>query len=153
LCCALLSASIFAHRRHGNWRQRETGSAFAANAMIKTKRLAVTGAFPDLVVTPSASGKGQEIARRPECRAPVWSHYATLDTKLAFVRVGTLDDPSRRPPDVHIFTSTKQPWVQIPAGAESSAEVYSAGDRVWVFGPERMARREAMTEEAKRESC
>ena len=102
---------------------------------------------------PSASGKGQKIARRPKCRVAAWSQYATLATKLAFVRVGTLDDPSRCPPDVHIFTSTKQPWVLIPAGAESYAEFYSAADRVRMFGPERMARREAKIEEAKRESC
>ncbi len=150
---SLLSAPIFTHCCHCSWCQRETGSAFAVNTMIETKRLAVTGAVPDLVQTPSASGKGQKIARCPDCRLAVWSHYATLDTKLAFVRVGTLDNPSRCPPDVHIFTSTKQPWVLIPAGAETYAGFYTAADRLRMFGPERMARREAMIEEAKRESC
>jgi hypothetical protein len=40
------------------------------------------------------------------------------------VRVGTLDDPARLPPDIHIFTSTKQPWVVIPEGASAVAEFY-----------------------------
>ncbi|MFN3959164.1 MAG: GFA family protein [Parvularculaceae bacterium] len=150
---ALRSAPIFTHCCHCTWCQRETGSAFALNAMIETQRLDVTGAVPDLVLTPTASGKGQKIARCPVCRVAVWSHYATLDTKLAFVRVGTLDDPSRIAPDVHIFTSTKLPWVILPAGAEVYSEFYSAADRVRMFGPERMARREALIEEAKRLSC
>ncbi len=28
---------------------------------------------------------------------------------LVFVRVGTLTEPERLPPDIHIFISTKQP--------------------------------------------
>lgn len=150
---ALLSAPIFTHCCHCSWCQRESGSAFAINAMIETTRLRVEGTIPEIVLTPSASGKGQKIARCPACRVALWSHYATLDTKLAFVRVGTLADPSRLPPDVHIFTSTKQPWVVLPAGAEVYPAFYSAADRVRMFGPARMARREALIEEVKREAC
>lgn len=150
---SFLAAPIFTHCCHCSWCQRETGSAYAVNAMIETNRLEVKGSVPDLVLTPSASGKGQKIARCPACRVAVWSHYATLDAKLAFVRVRTLDDPSRCPPDVHIFTSTKQTWVTLPAGAEAYKEFYSAADRARMFGPERMARRQALIDEAKRESC
>jgi hypothetical protein len=39
--------------------------------------------------------------------------------------VGTLDNPSALAPDVHIFTSSKQPWVQLPAGARLFAEFYN----------------------------
>ena len=121
--------------------------------MTETSRLVATGAVPDLVLTPSASGKGQKIARCPVCRVAVWSHYPTFDTKLAFVRAGTLDDPSRAPPDVHIFTSTKQPWVILPAGAEVYTEFYTAAGRERMMGPERFARRAALLEEVKREAC
>lgn len=150
---ALTAPPLLVHCCHCSWCQRETGSAFAVNAMIETSRLAADGAIPDLVLTPSASGKGQKIARCPACRVAVWSHYATLDTKLAFIRVGTLDDPSHTPPDVHIFTSTKQPWVILPAGAEIYPEFYSATDRERMMGPERFARRAALIEEVKREAC
>lgn len=150
---ALLSEPIFTHCCHCTWCQRETGSAFAVNTMIETARVRTEGRAPALIMTPSASGKGQKIARCSACQVAVWSHYATLDTKLAFIRVGTLDDPSRAPPDVHIFTSTKQPWVVIPEGAENFAGFYSAPDRARMFGPERMARREALIEEVKREAC
>ncbi|MDZ7627105.1 MAG: GFA family protein [Parvularculaceae bacterium] len=150
---ALLSEPIFTHCCHCTWCQRETGSAFAVNAMIETAQVRIDGAAPDLVATPSASGKGQKVARCAVCRVAVWSHYATLDTKLAFIRAGTLQDPSRASPDVHIFTSTKQPWVVIPAGAEAYAEFYSAADRARMFGPERMARRAALLEEVTRLAC
>ena len=33
---------------------------------------------------------------------------------VRFIRVGTLDEPDRLPPDIHIFTSSKQPWVVLP---------------------------------------
>jgi len=144
---------LLVHCCHCTWRQRETGSAFAVNAMIETSRLRVDGKVAELVLTPSASGKGQKIARCPVCRAAVWSHYATLDAKLAFVSAGTLDDPSHCPPDVHIFTSTRQPFVILPPDAETCAEFHSGADRERMMGPERHARREALIEEAKRLSC
>lgn len=150
---ALTVAPLLVHCCHCTWCQRETGSAFAVNAMIETTCLRVEGAVPDLILTPSASGKGQKIARCPACRVAVWSHYPTFDTKLAFVRAGTLDDPSRAPPDVHIFTSTRQPWVILPAGAEAYAEFYTADDRKRMMKPEAFQRREALIEEAKREAC
>jgi hypothetical protein len=30
------------------------------------------------------------------------------------VRIGTLDDPAAMPPDVHIFTRSKLPWIELP---------------------------------------
>jgi len=65
----------------------------------------------------------------------VWSHYS-LDA-MAFVRVGTMDDPNWAPPDVHIFTSTKQDWVVLPEGAKDYPEFYEYAD---VWSPESRAR-------------
>jgi hypothetical protein len=42
------------------------------------------------------------------------------------VRVGTLDEPDRLPPDIHIYTSSKQPWVVLPPGTPAVAEYYDA---------------------------
>lgn len=117
-------APLFVNCCHCSWCQRETGAAFALNAMIETSRVEVLCGEPILVDTPSASGKGQKIARCPDCHVALWSHYPGGGPKIAFVRVGTLDDPSRFPPDIHIFTSTKQPWVVIPEGAKSVPEFY-----------------------------
>ncbi len=76
--------------------------------------------------TPSESGQGQQIARCPRCRVAVWSHYAGAGPAVAFVRVGTLDQPDHLPPDIHIFTASKQPWVVIPEGHSAVPEYYDA---------------------------
>ncbi|HEU4429933.1 MAG TPA: GFA family protein [Myxococcota bacterium] len=137
----LLSAPLIVHCCHCTWCQRETGTAFALNALIETERVKLLGAAPRLIDTPSASGRGQQVARCPTCQVALWSHYAGAGAKASFVRVGTLDTPERCPPDVHIFTSTKQPWLALPAGARAFAEYY---DMKTVWRPESLARRAAM---------
>ena len=77
-----------------------------------------------MVVTPTASGKGQKISRCPHCRVAVWGNYAGAGDAVRFVRVGTLDEPDRLPPDIHIFTMSKQPWVVIPPGVPAMHEYY-----------------------------
>jgi hypothetical protein len=107
----LMTKPLFVHCCHCTWCQRETGSAFVLNAMIETDRVKMLSGTPDVVLTPSNSGKGQKVVRCPTCRVALWSHYSGAGLKAAFVRVGTLDDPNLCPPDIHIFTSTKQKWV------------------------------------------
>jgi hypothetical protein len=126
----MTSGPLFVHCCHCTWCQRETGTAFALNALIESPRLLMLSGSPELVLTPSASGKGQKIARCPSCRIALWSHYAGAGDALSFVRVGTLDEPARLPPDIHIFTSTKQPWVVLPAGTPAVAEYYDR-NRYW----------------------
>ena len=119
------TAPLFVHCCHCRWCQRESGSAFALNAMIEAERITLLGAAPEVVNTPSASGKGQLISRCPTCRVAVWSNYGG-GTAVHFVRVGTLDNPDVLPPDIHIFTSTKQPWVVLPPGLPVMQEFYDA---------------------------
>lgn len=120
------SRPLFVNCCHCRWCQRESGSAFAINAMIESDRVTLLAGAPELVDTPSASGKGQRIARCPKCRIAVWSHYSGSGEAVKFVRVGTLDEPDRLPPDIHIFTGSKQPWVVIPPGMPAVSEYYSA---------------------------
>ena len=137
----LTATPLFVHCCHCRWCQRETGSAFALNAMIESDNLALLCGEPETVDTPSSSGKGQEIVRCPHCRIALWSHYAGAGHAIAFVRVGTLDDPGAFPPDIHIFTDSKQSWVVLPEGVPGLAG-YSDRDRLW---PEAsLARRRAL---------
>ncbi|WP_449421908.1 GFA family protein [Rhodanobacter lindaniclasticus] len=126
----MTSTPLFVHCCHCTWCQRETGSAFALNAMIETDRLQLLQGRPDMTDTPSNSGKGQRIARCPRCRVALWSHYAGAGEAVAFVRVGTLDEPWRLPPDIHIFTSTRSPgWCCRPRflSRRSTTTATSAG--------------------------
>ena len=113
---------------HCSWCQRETGTAFVLNAMIESSRVSLLSGAPELVLTPSASGRGQKIMRCPTCKVALWSHYS--HDAFAFVRVGTLDNPNAAPPDVHIFTSTKQDWVVLPESARTFTEFYNPAE-VW----------------------
>ncbi len=126
----MLSTPLFVHCCHCRWCQRETGSAFVINALIETERVQILNGEPDLVLTPSNSGKGQKIARCPQCRIALWSHYAGGGDLFAFVRVGTLDNPDRFSPDIHIYTMSKQPWVILPEGVPVMREYYER-DKVW----------------------
>src|SRR6516225_10222134 len=67
---------LIVHCCHCRWCQRESGASFALNAMIEADRVGNLGREPELVHTPSESGKGQVIARCPNCRIAVWSHYS-----------------------------------------------------------------------------
>jgi hypothetical protein len=137
----LRRAPMFVHCCHCSWCQRESGAAFALNAMIEADQVELLGGEPDWVDTPSASGKGQKIARCPVCRIALWSCYSGAGALVRFVRVGTLDQPSRFPPDIHIFTSTKQPWIVLPPNTPAVAEYY---DREKYWPAASLARRKAL---------
>ena len=135
------SPPLFVHCCHCRWCQRESGAAFALNAMIEADRVTDLGYEPEAIRTPSESGLGQVIARCPKCRIAVWSNYGGAGPIIKFVRVGTLDNPDLLPPDIHIFTRSKQPWVVIPKGVPSVAEYY---DRDEHWPKESLARRQAI---------
>lgn len=118
------TAPMIVHCCHCRWCQRESGSSFALNAVIEASRVSILAAEPELVQTPSESGRGQQIARCPRCRIAVWSHYAGAGHLVSFVRVGTLDEPDHLPPDIHIFTASRQSWVVIPPGTPAVREYY-----------------------------
>jgi hypothetical protein len=137
----MTSAPLFVHCCHCTWCQRESGSAFAHNALIEADRVVLQSGAPEAVLTPSNSGKGQTILRCPQCRIAVWSNYAGAGDAVRFVRVGTLERPDLLPPDIHIFTSTRQPWVSLPADKPAVAEYY---DRNRYWPAESLARRRAL---------
>ena len=138
----LMSPPLIVHCCHCRWCQRETGASFALNAMIEADRVQLlTTVDLETVLTPSESGKGQKIVRCPSCCIAVWSHYAGADEAVCFVRVGTLDEPDRLAPDIHIYTRSKQPWVQLPPDARAVPEYYRASE---VWPAESLARREAL---------
>lgn len=140
----LHDAPIVVHCCHCRWCQRESGASFALNAVIEADRVELTAGKPERIETPSASGKGQSVFRCPNCKVAVWSHFAGAGDKASFIRVGTLDNPDACPPDVHIFTDSKQPWVVIPADAEQYPVFYSGRDVVRIYGETSAARWKAL---------
>ena len=124
------SAPLIVHCCHCHYCQRASGASFALNALIEADRVTLLEGEPDDVMTPTRSGKGQNVVRCPNCRVAVWSNYAGMGDKVRFVRVGSLDQGHGLAPDIHIFTNYKQPWVVIPDGHASVGEYYDMKE-VW----------------------
>lgn len=146
----MVSQPLIVHCCHCSRCQRQTGSAFAVNALIEAERVHLLhGDVADIEV-PSPSGAKQRISRCPDCQVAVWSYYLVLSGGIGelvrFIRVGALDDPGRLPPDIHIYTSSKQPWVVLPPGALAVEEYYATRE-VW---PEKSMERLAALKDSAR---
>ena len=124
------SAPMFVHCCHCLDCQRQTGSAFALNALIEADRVTLLKGEPKPFLMPTDSGKPHRIFRCASCGTAVWSEYGGAGPVIRFVRVGTLDSPAALAPDVHIYTRTKQPWVVLPAGVPAF-EAYYDSREVW----------------------
>jgi hypothetical protein len=124
----MTTTPLFVHCCHCRWCQRQTGSSFALNALIEPDRVQVLEGEVELIDTPSETGKGQQVARCPKCHIALWSKHA--ESPVRFVHVGTLDAPDRLPPDIHVHTASKQPWVIVSAGTPAFAAFYNPGE-VW----------------------
>lgn len=122
----LLTSPMFVHCCHCRWCQRETGAAFALNALIEADRLKLTKGEPQGITIPSNSGKGQKIYRCPTCQIALWSNYGGAGDQIHFIRVGTLDSPDLLPPNIHIFTASKQPWVKLDQETPAVENYYSS---------------------------
>lgn len=126
----LTDSPMFVHCCHCSCCQTETGSAFVLNALIENDRVETLKGAPEPVLTPSESGKGQQVWRCPDCKVALWSNYGGAVDALRFVRIGTLDTPGAVPPDVHIYTRSKLPWVQLPADTPAF-EAYYDSKALW----------------------
>jgi hypothetical protein len=134
------SAPMFVHCCHCRDCQRQTGSAFVINALIETNRIALLAGDPEPVAVPTDSGRPHTIYRCPACRIALWSDYGGRPA-LRFVRVGTLDDPAALSPDVHIYTRSKLPWIELPKTVPAF-DVYYDTQALWPAAS--LARRRAI---------
>ena len=141
----MTSDPLIVHCCHCTWCQRETGSAFVLNALIETDRVEITAGEPDGILRPSESGAGQTVWQCSTCGVVLWSTYSGAGDAVRFLRAGTLDDTTELKPDIHIFTESKQPWVNIPDGAPVMEQFYHFSEQ---WPAESLARFKAAREKA-----
>lgn len=138
---------LIVHCCHCSWCQRQTGTAFAINALVEADCVEILKGEVSEVTVTSPSGAGQRIARCTKCQVAVWSNYlvmaAGIGEAIRFIRVGTLDEPGRLPPDVHIYTSSRLPWLTLPEDAKVFDEYYVTG-KTW--SADSLRRRAALIE-------
>jgi hypothetical protein len=145
----LTSTPMFVHCCHCTDCQRQTGSAFVLNALIEADRVQMVQGTTRGHPQPTDSGRPHVVHRCADCGTALWSTYGGREA-VRFVRVGTLDERWRLPPDVHIYTRSKQPWVKLPgegvgASTGKPAEVFEAFyDSAKLWPSESLARRKAI---------
>ena len=125
----LASKPMFVHCCHCLDCQRLSGSAYLLNALIETDHIEVEGELTDIHL-PTPSGNGKVIKRCTACGDAIFSHYLIRGTRVAFLRVGTLLDPAQCPPDVQIFTESKQSWVPLSVDIPTFDEFYDV-ELIW----------------------
>ncbi|HKJ16961.1 MAG TPA: GFA family protein [Xanthomonadales bacterium] len=94
--------------------QRTTGSPMSMELMVKDATFKAEGTLTSYVVT-GDSGKPVTRHHCPECGSGVYLECAS-DPGFVFIKVGSLDDASWVSPQMHIFTASKQPWLEISDG-------------------------------------
>jgi hypothetical protein len=118
----LASEPLIVHCCHCLNCQRQTGSAFVINVLIEGNRVELIAGDPRPVDAPRDDGSVQRVYRCADCQVAVFSEYGRPE--VWFVRAGTLDEPWRVAPDVHIYTRSKVPWVALPDGVPAFDEYY-----------------------------
>lgn len=127
----LTAAPMIVHACHCRNCQRLSGSAFVINLWIERKFVETSGAEPVAHrVAAGGSGKPHDVFHCPNCGTALWSKYHAAPGDTVLLRGGTLDDPGAVTPDVHIFTRSKVPWLELPKGARSFDAFYKIGE-VW----------------------
>src|SRR5262245_22297447 len=135
---ALTADPLIVHACHCRDCQRLTGSAFVINIWIERRFVELKSQAPRSFQLTAGTGKGHDVFFCGACATTLWSRYHAPPGDTLFVRAGTLDRPDAVAPDVHIFTRSKLPWVQLPAGVPVFDAMY--GDFKAVWSAERLER-------------
>lgn len=141
----LSNLPLITHCCHCTDCQRQSGSAFAVNALIEAGEVHVNSGALDTIELPTDSGHPHDVYNCTECGGTLWSDYGRRGY-LIYVRAGTLDAPHPVNPDVHIHTRSKRDWVQLPQGVPAFEKFYSMGD---VWSKQAQARRQAASDKSK----
>jgi hypothetical protein len=125
----LTSGPMFVHCCHCRDCQRQTGSAFVVNALYEADRVEVLAGEVAPSRMPTDSGSPHDVWRCVQCGTALWSIYGGR-TALRFVRATTLDRRGALQPDVHIYTRSKLPWVELPPDTPAFEEYYDSA-QLW----------------------
>ncbi len=125
----LAESPMIVHACHCRDCQRITGGAFVINLWIERNLVQVSGE-PRSYMLAGGSGKPHEVFFCGSCGTYVWSRYHGAPGDALFVRAGTLDNPESVKPDIHIFTRSKVPWLELPKGALAFEVGYKISE-VW----------------------
>jgi hypothetical protein len=95
---------------------------------IERRFVEVGPVAPKSFKVPAGTGQPHELFYCATCATYVWSKYHAAPGDTLLVRAGTLDDPAQIKPDVHIFTRSKMPWLELPKDVPQFEAMYVPKD-------------------------
>jgi hypothetical protein len=120
---------LFTHACHCTDCQRLTGGAFGVSMIIEESQLRLTKGQPVSGELIADSGNTKKVYFCGGCGSSLWNESSSRPGALT-LKPGTLDDTDRVKPEAHIWTRSKQPWVQIAADTPAYETAYDAS-KVW----------------------
>jgi hypothetical protein len=126
----LTASPLIVHACHCRDCQRITGSAFVINIWIEKRFVEAGPGAPKSFRLAGGSGQKHDVFFCENCGTYLWSYYEGAPGDALFVRAGTLDKPEAVQPDVHIFTRSKLPWLNLPKDALAFKTFYPI-EKVW----------------------
>jgi hypothetical protein len=78
---------------------------------VLTRSLELLKSVPKVVAFEPPDGHTKRHGRCPECGCCIWGE---ITPEILALQAGTLDDTSWLKPIAHIWTSSAQPWFDIP---------------------------------------
>lgn len=90
--------------------QYASGAAYSTVAIVPTSALSIHGATSAFTVDVES---GNQVTRRfcPTCGSPLFSELSA-NPDVMVVKAGSLDDPTRVRPGMHVWMDSAQPWAE-----------------------------------------
>jgi hypothetical protein len=105
-----------------------TGSSYVIHTTVLENTLIVVGEVSSTEL-PTGSGAGYRAFFCNKCGVYLYCKYNIGKGRLN-IRTKTLDDPGMFPPQVHIFTKDKDPWLNLSENQNCFETAYDR-DKTW----------------------
>lgn len=106
------------HACHCTDCQRQSGSAFGMTMVVAEADFRLTQGEVKTITLKSDAGRTKLGGFCPQCGTRIY-HKVEFRPGMISVKPGTLDDTRWLSPKIHIWTRSKQRWVEIPEGVET----------------------------------
>ncbi|KAF2704033.1 hypothetical protein K504DRAFT_463109 [Pleomassaria siparia CBS 279.74] len=111
--------------------QRQSGSAFAAFAVIENDRVTSIGRCPPQKMTIARpSGITKLVMGCTRCKTIVWDASSAFSVGTVGIKVGSFDFPNLMEPDMHMYVESKVSWLPLPKDAKTCVGRFDAKE-VW----------------------
>ena len=132
-CCgdvkySLFDHPLFTHTCHCKDCKKSTGSAFVFHTMTLENTFLIDGDI-EAASIPTGSGASYKPYFCKNCGTYFYCKYDMAPGRI-IIRTSTLDDSENFPPQAHIFTRSKVPWITLDDKIPSFESMYDR-NKLW----------------------